>query len=205
MHTLYLVCAAVGATILVCQFILTLIGLGAEAADMVGPETHIPDDLDDIHPHSDHWLFGMLSFRTLTAFTAFFGLGGLAGESASFSGSETAGLAMLAGSAAFFGVAWLMKQLTRLNADGTILSEEAVGESGTVYLRIPANGQGKVQVIVREQVLEFTARSSAGHELPTGSSIRIVGLLGPDIVDVIPLEEVPGHRHTGQERMVVPG
>lgn len=205
MHTLYLVCAVVGATILVCQFVLTVIGLGADAADIGGPEMHIPDDLDDLHPHSDHWLFGMLSFRTLTAFSAFFGLGGLAGESAHFTWSETAGLALLAGSAAFFGVAWLMKQLTRLNADGTIFSEEAVGERGTVYLRVPANGQGKVQVTVREQVLELAARSSTGHELPTGTSVRIVGLLGPDVVDVVPLEEVPGHQHAGQERMVVPG
>jgi membrane protein implicated in regulation of membrane protease activity len=78
------------------------------------------------------------------------------------------GLALLAGSGAFYGVAWLMRQLTRLDDEGTVSPEDAIDRTATVYLRIPSGGQGKVHVTVGQQVMELSARSPVEREVRNG-------------------------------------
>jgi hypothetical protein len=183
MTTLYLLAAVVGGTVLVCQFVLTVLGFGVESIEVDGPDVDHPGDA-----HHGHWLFGVLSFRTVTAFTAFFGLGGLAANANELGEIQTLGLALLAGSGAFYGVAWLMRQLTRLDDEGTVSPEDAIDRTATVYLRIPPGGQGKVLVTVGQQVLELSARSSVDRELRNGETVRITKLLGTDVVEVQPVE-----------------
>ena len=79
MTTVFLVCAIVGGTLLVCQFVLTLIGLGGAHGDM---DFHMPHDVGGELGHShggdvDHgdgeyhgssWLFGVISFRRSTGY-----------------------------------------------------------------------------------------------------------------------------------------
>ena len=98
---LFLICAVVGGTVLICQFVLTLVGLGGDhgldiSHDMPGDFTG--DVGHDVHvggatapivlvmtPHGHHgssWLFAVISFRTLVAAATFFGLVGLAAQSA---------------------------------------------------------------------------------------------------------------------------
>ena len=83
MALLFLVCAVVGGTILICQFVLTLVGLGGEhgvdfshdvahdfAADSghaAGSDGASGDDgsgHDAGHQHGSSWLFAAISFRT---------------------------------------------------------------------------------------------------------------------------------------------
>ena len=68
------------------------------------------------------------------------------------------------------GVGWLASQQRRLDVEGTLDPRNAVGQTATVYLRVPAHGQGqgKVHVKVQGRTAELAATSD-GPEIPTGA------------------------------------
>ena len=59
-------------------------------------------------------------------------------------------------------------------------SRHAVGQTGTVYLRVPGKGAGpgKVTLNLQNRTVELEAFTAA-DELPTGTPIRVVAVLGP--------------------------
>jgi hypothetical protein len=62
--------------------------------------------------------------------------------------------------------------------------EDAIMEQGTVYLRIPAYGDGLVQVTVRGRKRELKARSLLSEDIPTGAAI-VVDQIGEDGIVVV--------------------
>src|SRR5207245_1058444 len=100
------------------------------------------------------------------------------------------GLATAAGGIAFFVVAWLMQFMSRLNLDGTIRIDRAVGSLGTVYLSIPGakSGVGKVHVNQVNRTIEYKAITSQ-EPLPTGAKIVVVSIVSADTVEVAPTIE----------------
>src|SRR5688500_4375150 len=97
MSTIYLICAGFGGATMICQLVLTLIGIGdADDADVPhgfdggggfdhdtdvsGGDVHGGDvhdgDVHDAH-HGSSWFFGVVTFRTVVAALTFFGLTGL--------------------------------------------------------------------------------------------------------------------------------
>lgn len=196
MELFFGVCAVLGGTVLLCQFVLTLIGFDSDADidDLGGDSAGEPDhgaghdadyDGSDGHHHGANWIFGVLTFRTIVAALTFFGLTGLAGNSAGMSPPATYAIAVLAGLAAMYGVHWMMQGLYRLRSDGTVRIERAVGKTGTVYLRVPAkkSGVGKVTVSLQGRTMEYQAMT-AHDELPTGNRIVVVDIIGRDTVEV---------------------
>ncbi len=192
METAFLVCAIVGGTLIACQFLLTLFGIGGDhdAADHGGHDMggHDAGAHDHSHGEADHgasWFFSMLTIRTVSAAAAFFGLTGLAAHHAGLEPTPTIAMAIGAGAGAFFLVGWLMRFLHKLNIDGTIQIERAVGCRGNVYLSIPAAkaGLGKVHVNVVNRMLEYQALT-AQDALTAGTPIVVVGIVGPDTVEV---------------------
>lgn len=184
METLFLICAGVGATILLLQVLAGAFGVGGDHGDAGHHDVGNHGDL--AHDHGDgNWFLGLLTFRSVCAAVAFFGLAGL---SARYYGlSETAQLAAaaLGGFAALYAVASLMKFLYRLRADGTVRIDHAVGHTGTVYLRVPGHkeGPGKVTLNLQNRTVEVEAFTAA-NELPTGTPVRVVAVLGPSSVEV---------------------
>lgn len=193
----YSVCAVLGGTVLLCQFVMTLLGLdhadmpddvphdfGHDFAHDAGHDAGHDGDQAD-HAHNSSWFFGMLTFRTVVAALTFFGLAGLAGGSAEMPALLTLVVALAAGGAAMCGVHWMMQTLYRLKSDGTARIERAVGRQGTVYLRIPAHkgGVGKVHVNVQNRTMEYEALTSQ-VELPVGAKVVVVNVAGPDTVEV---------------------
>jgi membrane protein implicated in regulation of membrane protease activity len=201
---IYAIAAAVGGTFLLCQFVMTLFGLGGHEMPHDMPDdvphdfhfghaeghaaSHDHDSNDDHHDSS--WFFRMISFRTLVAALTFFGLAGLAGSSAELPATSVLVIALAAGAAAMYGVHWLMQSLYKLRADGTVRIQRAIGQSATVYLRIPPNksGVGKVHLNLQNRTMEYEAMTS--HELlPVGAKVVVVDVLGPDTVEVEPAVE----------------
>src|SRR5262249_29953544 len=136
MEQFYIICAALGGTLLVCQFVLGLLGMGGHhefggdhdfSADHdVG---HADGHHDQGHEGASYWYVGLLTFRTLAAAITFFGLGGwLATKQEQFAGPQSLLFALLAGGAALFAVAWLMRALSRLQAEGNVRIERSVGQ-----------------------------------------------------------------------------
>lgn len=172
MTTIFLFCALVGGTILMCQFVLTLVGLGgSELADTPADDLDLsgetgPDLADDAvadadaatgedatigdevhghhgaHPDLSTWLFGVISFRTLVAAMTFFGLAGMAARSAELSRANQFLIALGCGIGAMYLVHWLMSLLYRLGEDKTVRINHAVGREGTVYLTVPGGKTG---------------------------------------------------------------
>ncbi|MFN4257809.1 MAG: hypothetical protein ACK4RK_00795 [Gemmataceae bacterium] len=200
METVYLICAILGGTILVGQFLLSVLGVGG---DHDGGDASV-GDTHDIHTSDGHdhhgaghggWFVGVLTFRTVVAALTFFGLIGMMGSTSAWSSPVTFVLAVAAGAGAMFLVAWVMKSLHQLRSDGTVRIERTVGEPGTVYLRIPGHreGVGKVTVSVQNRSVEFQAVTN--HDaLPTGAKIIVVGVVNSDTLEVAPLVEAETER-----------
>jgi hypothetical protein len=177
MGTVYMLCAAIGGTILVVQTLLLAFGAHAHA------DVH---DGGDVHSDPDAF-FQILSLKTVVSFVTFFGLAGLASEHAGVGTAGALAIGVGAGLVALFLVAWLMSLLSELVASGNVALENTVGTEGTVYLRIPGDqtGPGKVTLAVQGRTVECSAITK-GKELPTGASVRVVAVVGPDILEVAP-------------------
>ena len=67
MQTFYVVCAGLGATFLIGQFLLSLVGLGHDGDSFDGHDAGA-DGGHDVHDgHGSAWFAGVLSVRALTA------------------------------------------------------------------------------------------------------------------------------------------
>jgi hypothetical protein len=198
LRNVYTVCAVLGGTLLLCQFLMSLLGLGhhhefggGEAGhdfgghdhDVGGHDHHGEQGAD--HDSQSSWFVGLLTFRTIVAALVFFGLSGRAAGAAGMQPRDTLAIALAAGAAALFLVAWMMKMLYRLRAEGTVRIERAVGCSGTVYLTIPANkaGLGKVLLNLQNRTAEYQA-VTAHQSLPTGTPIVVLAVVNNDTVEV---------------------
>jgi hypothetical protein len=185
METLFLTCAGLGGTIVVCQFVATLFGFGGghdvDHGDAGGPDVHGDHD----HGHGN-WLFGALTFRSVTAAVLFFGLGGLTALHYGANTPSATGVALGGGVGALYAVAGLMRWMAGLKSDGTVRIDRAVGREGNVYLRVPGEkaGAGKVHLNLQNRTVEYLAVTT-GPELPTGAAVRVVGVVATDTIEVV--------------------
>lgn len=180
MYTLFLVCAAVGGAIVLLQLTLGLLGVGHDLPDL----DHGAEGADALN---------LLSVRSLAAGVAFFGIGGLAALAGGIAPLLALLLALLVGGGAAVGVAALMRSLVRLEDDGTVRLDRSLGQPGTVYLSIPGQraGAGKVLLTLQNRTVECQA-VTALDELPTGTPVVVVDILGPDTVEVAPTPTLGG-------------
>ena len=81
-------------------------------------------------------------------------------------------------------MAWLFKIMKRLQSDGTANLARAVGLEGSVYLTIPANDVGKVQIAVNGRLSVLDARATDGRTLPTGARVKVVRLANGNVLEV---------------------
>jgi len=200
MTYLFILCAVIGGTILVCQFVLTLVGFGHDVGDLAhdvsvdvhtdaSADAHTDDTQgDESGQHGSSWLFGVISFRTLVAASAFFGLAGLASESAGYHLPMQLLIATGSGAGAMFAVHYLVKQLGRLNQDQTLRVHRALGQVGTVYIPIPAQkgSSGKIQLALQNRIVEYEAITSSDEKLPTGAKVRVIAVRG-SVLEVEPI------------------
>jgi hypothetical protein len=220
METLFLICAVGGGTVMVLQFVLMLMGIGGHdmagadhdfsadvghdfGGDVHGGDLHPGDvhtgEADSATDHAAHQLdhrstvgiFKILSIRAIVAALAFFGLGGMAAQSAKCDQTTTLGIALACGAAAITLVYWLMKLIYSMNAEGTARIEQTIGKFGAVYLRVPANesGAGKIQLNLQNRTMEYLA-TTAGPELPTGTTVEVVGIVSPTTLAVARAENL---------------
>jgi hypothetical protein len=186
MELLFLGTAVAGGTLLVGQFLLGVFG-----GDHDGHLDHGDGHFDAGHDAGDDggegapFFFGMLSLRTIAAALTFFGLGGLASYYGGLQPGYCILIAVGSGALAMYLVAYVMRMLSRLRSDGSVRIENAVGTTGTVYLRIPGNraGAGKVTLVVQGRTVECQAITGQ-DAIPTGARVRVVALAGPDTVEV---------------------
>ena len=173
----YAICAVFGGTLILLQLFLMMFGFGGgeEASDF-------GDSTDGASPTD---IFKVVSFRTLTAGIAFFGLGGLAALAGEMSSLVSVIIAILSGLIALYAVYYLYWAIARMKADGTLSEKTLVGATGSVYFRIPSakSGIGKVLVTQQGRTVEYEA-VTGGEELKSGAPIVVVGVVSSTTVEV---------------------
>ena len=194
MDVLFMLCAVVGGTILLLQFVLTMLGFLHFATD-VGDDISLDggDAADGSH-HPDHgaaaWLWGVVSFRTLTAAATFFGLFGIAMRSSGASPSLQISTALVAGLGAMYAVHGMMRGMQKLAQDNTIQIKRSIGKIGTVYLTIPGNisGTGKIHITVQGRLEEFEATTPSRDKLLPGARVVVIGVGPAETLVVEPVD-----------------
>jgi hypothetical protein len=174
MNTFFLVCALLGGATLLLQLVLGLAGV---------VDGHHFDFSHHDHPATAG--LDLFSIRSLAAGVAFFGVGGLFGIWLGIGGLLAIPIGIVTGGAALAGTAAVLRGMARLESDGSVLTEEAIGETGTVYLAIPDGGRGKVHVVLRGRLAELDAVSRSGA-IPTGSPVLVTDVIEGDTLVVSP-------------------
>lgn len=189
MFTVFTICAVGGSVIMVCQLVMTMMGMDGAGEDMdigeIGDDIEMGDEFVDTHQLSTLF-FGVLSFRSIVAALAFFGIGGHIGIAAGFPSAVTFLLAAAMGVVAMVLVAWLMHILYNLRSEGNVNIMNTVGTVGTVYLTIPPDrsATGKVTVSVQNRSMEYLAVTNNSEEIPTGTRVVVSGVSDINTLEV---------------------
>ena len=186
----YIGAAVLGGAIVVVRIILLIVG-GSFDADV---DMDVDADVDfDVDADAGDGLaggeadtsFAIFSLQTISGFLLMFGLIGLAilqmrenGAVWSIVGGGAAGTL----TAYIFGK--LMASMKKLQSSGTINLQNAIGTEGDVYLTIPADGIGKVQIAIQGGLKIFNAKSADDAALPTGSRVEVVQVVSGNVLVV---------------------
>jgi membrane protein implicated in regulation of membrane protease activity len=172
--------------LIVIQTVLMLIGIGGDG----GADADADIDIDDGIELPDDGL-AIFSVRGVTSMLCITGWVAVALLETSLPQGISIAIAILCGVATLIGMAYLMRAVYRLQSSGNIDIENCVGKIGEVYIPIPAtgNGSGKVNLTVQEKFSEFTAITTAGEQLKTGSFVRVVAVGPSGVLVVEPIDK----------------
>jgi hypothetical protein len=178
LEKIYLACAVFGGGFFLLRTILMLSGVGdtdseVDTADLDHGEDHIEDIDHGDHAHGDAGL-KLLTIQGLTAFIMMFGLTGFSLSRGSLFGSAvTIAVGVVVGVFAMWLVAKGFSLMRSLQSSGTMRIYDAMGEEGTVYLTIPAEGVGKIQITISGRLMVMDAVSLDKKELKTGERVCV--------------------------------
>jgi hypothetical protein len=180
MQDIFLLSLVLGGLALVAQIVLSLVA-GTDG-DAGSAHTGAGDGLD------------LLSARSLSAAAALFGATGLWLSARAVPTPITVSGAVIAGVVAAAGTAYLTRQIYRLESDGSLRLENAVGQAGTVYLPVPPQrqGLGRVQFTLQGRTVELRAIADEASAIPTGAAVIVVAVVDGDTVEVIPTPQIEG-------------
>jgi hypothetical protein len=185
---IYWAATIIGGTLFVLRLIMMFIGGGFGDGDADIPHD-IPHDVPhDVHIDGDihtdvsgdhpsaNISFKLLSVQGLTSFFMMFGLVGLALLKGNLPIIVTVIGGMFAGLVTVAITGLIFTQMNRLQSEGTIRIQNTIGLEGTVYLKIPKDGTGQVQVVVQGSLKIFDAMSKDKQMIATGEKVQIAGV-----------------------------
>jgi prepilin signal peptidase PulO-like enzyme (type II secretory pathway) len=167
---IFLGIGAVAGVITLALLVLTIFGLDhGGLADALNVDVDVAADAG---AHGDGSLF---STRGVTGFFLGFGWAGFGVYDSSKNVPLAIAAGVVAGVALMFFLYWVAKKLLRLQSDGTVDFNAAVGAAGTVYITVPpgrASG-GQAQVIFKNRHEIINVISDSAVPLPAGANIRV--------------------------------
>ncbi len=160
---------------LLIQVVLTMLGLDGHDA---------PDDFAD-HPDG----LGVLSIRTVTGFFFGFGWTGVICIENGLGIFPSIMVALLIGVLFLGGIYLLMRTLFSLRASGSLDYNNAIGQTGTVYVTVPAarQGSGQVEVMVQGRLKTVAAMTAHAEILRPGTKITVTSTIDQTTLEVAPL------------------
>ncbi len=178
---------------LLVQIVMMLLGMEAGShADVDGAGFH---DIHDVHgPDADHAAIGVaftfVSIRSLIAFGTLFSWAGTLYLAGGIHAILAIAYSFLWGLGGMFAVSVLLYYLVRMQETGNLDLWNAIGETGTVYMNIPADGAGKVRVKVDKTLCFVNAQSKTGAPVLAGTGVKVVGVIDPRTIEVEPLDRL---------------
>lgn len=163
----------------------TVIFLLQTVLTFIGMDGHDIGDADfDGNLDADHTPFQLFSFRNLINFLLGFSWGAIA----FYHSFQQKWVAVLIG--IFIGLLlvglffFVLKNMYKLAQDNTMKIENAIGKTGQVYLTIPAkkSGSGKVHIAIQGALRELDAVTEQEHSIPTGSNVKVIGIINNSIL-----------------------
>lgn len=91
-------------------------------------------------------------------------------------------IGLLCGIVAFALLHYMLKALIKNDSNVNWTMEDAIFQEGTVYLKIPSDGQGIVNVKVKGALREMKAKSFDNEPIDTGASITVMEVDGDDVI-----------------------
>jgi membrane-bound ClpP family serine protease len=76
----------------------------------------------------------------------------------------------------------MMKLIYKQQASSLVETETAIGKQGWVATAIDANALGEVSMTVGGQYQTYLAKSSTGSAIPKGSTVKVVAVVGSQLV-----------------------
>lgn len=180
LNTIYLVCAVAGGTVLALRLILMLFGVdGGGEVEMEFDPGSAADAVD-----GSGNFFTFLSLQSIAGFFTMFGLVGMGLLQIEATNAQSLAGALAAGIFTAWATGMIFIGMRKLQSDGTLVMDKAIGKKGTVYLTIPEKGTGVVSVSVQGGLKNLDAVSEKGTRIPTGTIIEVVGVKSGSILIV---------------------
>ena len=170
-----------GSVIFAITAIAALFGFGGVESADTDIDVDMDGEIDIVHPDSGIFDFKLISFRSILAFIAMFGWGGVV-----FGQHGWIGLAVAIGCGlvTMAITAYIIMSILKLQENGTRANASLIGKKGTVYLAIPAGGRGKVILDLGDSTREITAYSNIA--LAKGTPV-VATALKAEVFTVAPL------------------
>lgn len=167
----YFIIACIGTLLLLVQVILMLIGAGDG-----GPEIDTDTDGDGaFDSHTDTGL-SLFSVKGITAFFAIGGWTGLVMLTSYVSPVIAIPVSVVVGVAAYFIVWFVIRLMLRLQEDGTVNYDTAVGKTATVYVSVPParEGRGKITLVLQGRYTEADAVTDDKERIPVDAQVTVL-------------------------------
>jgi hypothetical protein len=174
-EVIYWASTIIGGTLFILRLGMMLIGGGMSDDGLDSALDAGGADVSGDHADADA-SFKLLSLQGLTSFFMMFGLVGLALLRANLHVLITIIGGMFAGLVTVAVTGLIFTQMKRLQTEGTIKIQNAIGSDGTVYLTIPKNGTGQVQIIAQGSLKIFDAVSANKKQIATGEKVHVTGV-----------------------------
>lgn len=182
-------CIAIPSTlVLILQTILLFIGFGdsGAASDLSG-DVDVADSTDfssDGAPSGDFSVGQLFTLQGIMAFLCIFSWVGIICVGASLHAALSILIGFFCGFLAMFGVSKILRLSSKLAENGTVMLENTIGSTATVYVPIPALGtsHGKVMVTVQGRLTEADAVCFGETQLSTGTKVTITDVDGDTLV-----------------------
>lgn len=177
LHQIFWACAVIGSLLFVIQFIFTIIGLDHDTADM------------DFHDGDTTGIGGgmnLFTIKNLIGFVMGFGWAGVCLNDSIKSVPLLIILALLVGCIFVATFVIIYKQTRKLDHNGAFDIKDCIGKTASVYLRIPAGGEGKgkIQISINGSVHELNALSDE-DAIASGQTVKVVEVLDGETVKVV--------------------
>ncbi|MGD9910167.1 MAG: hypothetical protein AB7U79_06145 [Candidatus Izemoplasmatales bacterium] len=175
--------AATATLILFVFLILMMFGVHGDDFDGTfdgGFDHDFNDSQGDLFNDEPLSAFAGLKLFTMRGILTFFSVGGwvvfLCNQSLGIFLSIIIGV--VSGLIAAFLLAYTFRQVMKLEMEGNLKYENAIGKLGEVYIRVPKNrsGKGKINMLLQERFVEMDAITTEEEDLKTGTRIIVTGV-----------------------------